>query len=238
MTRRPFDEAAIYSAWPEWAKWQKRARTATGKAKDKAFTGAVWQDLKDPLLRYFHGNCAYCEVNITGGFWGDVEHYRPKKKVEEAPAHGGYYWLAYTAENLMPSCQLCNQGKGKLNHFPLADESKRARRPADMAKEDPLLLNPYFDDPFEHLEFQPDGYVKGKTAKGTTSIKVYNLNREGLVDQRRKVIQDTEFGLGGRLLTRNFRQFVAELRNGEVEFAAARFAALAAFLEQNGLSIR
>jgi len=42
----------------------------------------------------------------------------------------------------------------------------------------------------------------------------------------------------GRLLTRNFRSFVAELRTGEVEFAAARFAAVAAFLEQNGLSIR
>ena len=40
----------------------------------------------------------------------DVEHFRPKAEVKEAGEnHQGYWWLAYSWENLLIACKTCNQ---------------------------------------------------------------------------------------------------------------------------------
>lgn len=88
---------------------------------------------------------------------GDVEHFRPKSKVDEDPHHPGYYWLAYDEKNLLPSCELCNRPRGKLTHFPV--HGQRARDSEEIGSEQPLLLNPYNRqiDPFKHLTFDALG---------------------------------------------------------------------------------
>ena len=114
-------------------------------------------DVKRALDEIFHGKCAYCESFYAKTQPVDVEHYRPKGKVDDAGDHRGYWWLAMDWENLVPSCIDCNrkrwqrtpepdlqgsmvelsdQGEfargdtfktGKQSAFPLATNSPRAK---------------------------------------------------------------------------------------------------------------
>jgi len=188
----------------EWQAWRVDADIAAA-----ALTSA--DEIKDELYKrgrklvldlLLFGKCAYCEVKITADqLLGDVDHFRPKTRVRDnddkvVPDHRGYFWLAYDWMNLFPSCISCNrphrnaEGKsaGKWDRFPLEDESKRARKRGDhIDDEKPLLLNPFLDNPEEHLRFDPDlGTVSGTTDRGRKTVEVLDLNREGLVDERRR----------------------------------------------------
>ena len=84
----------------------------------------------------------------------------PKRGIDRDPrdplVQPGYYWLAYEWSNLLFCCQLCNQ-RFKRNHFPLADETKRARsHHEDIKNEQPLLIHPAQDDPGMFLEFNEE----------------------------------------------------------------------------------
>jgi len=199
MIHRPFDPATIYQNFANFGDWQTRAndgltnvRTAIAGHQKPDFKSEIYGALKPYLLEWFFGKCAYCESNVDATGWGDVEHYRPKRKVEEEPAHGGYYWLAYDPSNLLPSCQKCNQGQGKMNHFPVVP-STRAFNELAVPSEVPLLLSPYLHRPGEHLIYdfdeiagEPTGFVKPKPGSevGRSSIDVYKLNRARLVELR------------------------------------------------------
>src|SRR6185369_8973548 len=132
--------------------------------------------------------------------FGDAEHFRPKGKVTilvdektvtvqvAGKDHPGYYWLVYDWRNLFPACSQCNTG-GKMNHFPVARTHVTAHDadrndPDDLdAIEEPLLLNPYKDQPHEYLLFGDHGIltaVDGKL-KGQNSIEIYRLKRGPLV---------------------------------------------------------
>lgn len=242
MTHRPYSEQAIYADCQEYARWKEKARDARQKACEAIrsglkpeFQSSVWRALMPFLLDYFCGNCAYCETKIDAGFWGDVEHYRPKRGVTDTD-HPGYYWLAYNPENLMPSCQFCNQGKGKMNKFPVADGVRR-RSESENCDEVPLLLNPYVDHPRLHLEYQFDyetgratGWVEGLTDKGRTSVDIYKLNRDGLRDDRCEAQNDTLV-----VFEHEFRSghgsYVDELIRKRKPYMAARLAAIQAWMK-------
>lgn len=97
--------------------------------------------VRDVLTEMFHGKCAYCESKITAIYSGDIEHFRPKGKIQEAsPSKPGYFWLASEWENLLFACPYCNQTHthkvnnggvleeavfGKLDQFPLSTERYR-----------------------------------------------------------------------------------------------------------------
>jgi hypothetical protein len=136
----------------------------------------------------------------------DIEHYRPKGAVVD---HGqlrkpGYYWLAASWDNLLPSCIDCNRSRtqefsdadphaaGKANQFPIQNEDERATAPGEEARERRLLLHPCQDDPEGHLEFLEEGVVRAKldteghpSPMGQASIDVYALQRRELVSLRR-----------------------------------------------------
>jgi len=133
----------------------------------------LWADLKAWLLdNVFHGKCAYCEVAISGGFFGEGEHYRPKGKVAVlksgkktavtvgAAVHPGYFWLVYEWKNLVPARQECNNRKSDL--FPTAQVHVGVPSPSceqlDL-QEEPLLLHPYRDDPRKYLVFGINGVI-------------------------------------------------------------------------------
>lgn len=68
-----------------------------------------------------HFKCCYCELREQNKR-NDVEHFRPKGRADRAPGSKdihGYWWLAYTWENLLFSCRNCNQSPAKLDKFPL-----------------------------------------------------------------------------------------------------------------------
>ena len=158
------------------------------------------------LEKQFYDKCAYCEGDSSGQADWDVEHFRPKGRVAERKDHDGYYWLAYAWENLYPSCQHCNQrrrdrprwgdtslargpGEGKLDQFPLGDETTRAMSPPeDLESEARLLLDPCSDRPEDHIRFEVSGkaLAVAGSLQGKVSISVCHLNRKRLKDQRKR----------------------------------------------------
>ena len=106
--------------------------------------------------------CMYC-VDSHGS---DIEHFRPKARFPS---------LAFRWSNMLLSCAECGRFKGSL--FPLA-----GRRP--------LLINPTSEDPWQHLDFDPDtGVLTARfdvhaddwSAKGSKTVEVLRLDRrEGM----------------------------------------------------------
>lgn len=138
------------------------------------------KDVKHRLEAIFHGKCAYCETLYGASGPMDVEHFRPKGGVA-GEEHPGYWWLAASWENLLPSCLDCNRKReqqlvgmgtsltdlqmrtrrttspkasGKHDSFPLELDGVRvSAEGGDLALERPLLLNPCVDRPEDHLVF-------------------------------------------------------------------------------------
>lgn len=168
--------------------------------------------VEDALAKSYHNKCAYCE-RITKA---DIEHYRPKAKVDDATKHDGYYWLCYEWTNLLPSCVTCNREGAKHTKFPILgprvnsptmknirnidyDASKAGNKP--LKDEIPKLLHPEVDNPEDFFGFEPDSARKGirlksislklqdiERVKGT--IEICKLNRQELCLDRLEIINE------------------------------------------------
>ncbi|WP_305972255.1 MULTISPECIES: hypothetical protein [unclassified Mameliella] len=142
--------------------------------KSYSFKAYKNDDVKDALRALFHGKCAYCEIRYEGSQPVDVEHYRPKGGIEEFPGHRGYWWLAASWTNLLPSCTDCNRRRrqvsaeygmsldelevahanldnaepgGKQNAFPTFDDVWAEPNEDPEQLEKPLLIDPTRTDP-------------------------------------------------------------------------------------------
>ena len=148
------------------------------------------ETVKNALIAMQHDKCCFCESKINHISYGDVEHYRPKggyKQDDSEPLQPpGYYWLAYTWDNLLISCTLCNQ-QYKKNLFPLLFPDKRARNHHDdISEEQPLLINPSVVNPQEHIGFREEiPYAINDSVYGRTTICALRLDRETLNEKRR-----------------------------------------------------
>ncbi|CAB1262242.1 Uncharacterised protein [Vibrio cholerae] len=119
--------------------------------KFKSTKLSVWNNdhIKEPLLKSSNGKCAYCECPLTSeSNYMEVEHFEDKMHNEDKVV----LW-----ENLLPSCKKCNGSKGTHN-----------------VVQEPII-NPYVDEPKDHLALRLYRF-RGKTAKGSTTIEVVNLN--------------------------------------------------------------
>lgn len=172
-------EAIAYYESPDW----------DGKT---SFEFAVYKEVRDVLNNIFSFKCAYCESKYEAVAPVDVEHYRPKAAVRHKGKRKkpGYYWLAAEWSNLLPSCIECNRS-GKGNKFPIENEENRASKPDEESREKRLLLDPSRDFPEKHLEYLDEGLIRprkpisgNESRKGSESIRVYGLQRSGLVNQR------------------------------------------------------
>lgn len=179
---RAIEDAREFFNLPEEKRRQRRYH----------FKPNVIQSVRGELRNIFHSKCAYCETLLSPASFGSIDQHRPKGSVAESPEHSGYWWLFAAWDNLHYSCQRCNVGK--RNRFPLAPRGKRAFTPEDdLSAELPLLIDPCIDNPKEHLVFERDGSVSGKTERGNASIAVYGLNSSDLVEDRH--IKAEEFKL-------------------------------------------
>ncbi len=174
----------------------------------KSFKFSVYRrrEVKRQLERMFHGKCAYCESKYLHNQPGDVEHFRPKGGyvVDGQLCKPGYWWLAASWSNLLPSCIDCNRkrtqefvgevehGSGKENLFPILDEARRARTRGAEEHETRLLLDPCRDRPEELLELGEDGVIRPRSGLGPLdrrraeeSIDTYGLHRTRLNEARR-----------------------------------------------------
>jgi 5-methylcytosine-specific restriction endonuclease McrA len=223
-----------------WDEWCVRSSVATDLIVEKwernealggeDFNTKIWKDLKLWLLdNVFFGKCAYCETDISHSrqFGGDADHFRPKQSVRRLNktafvkatvslpngseiVHPGYFWLAYSWQNLMPSCKECNSGDGKSDKLPVLnahmflvsdqDDPKgyASRRYAGYryphpewldSKEQPQICRPHWSrsrqaDIDQHLRFGIAGIVEGLTEVGRVTISTLKLNSKELREAR------------------------------------------------------
>jgi 5-methylcytosine-specific restriction endonuclease McrA len=135
--------------------------------------------VKDELVKMFHGKCAYCESKITVVTYGAIEHFRPKSNYPD---------LTFEWNNLLLSCDVCNDVSHKATNFPL-----------DINGE-PLLIDPTdgVTDPNTHLNFAWDAIaglasVYGRDERGKTVETIFDLNgmkgRKELIAYRSKYVK-------------------------------------------------
>lgn len=188
---------------------KKEVEKKINKKEKPEFKKDIWKDYKDIFFEKQQSKCGYCECIISGNF-GDIEHYRPKNKVtklsddpktwgeETTKANNvkgrkflpvsdiGYWWLAYSWDNYLLSCTLCNRTY-KFTLFPVKGGQIL---PLDKNNNEvPLLLNPFNKKlkPHKHLKFNKLGFVepKNESSYGFETIRTCGLNRQNLVTKRR-----------------------------------------------------
>jgi len=152
-----------------------------------------WRFFKDVHLEKAHYKCPICEVKLDNSaqrsskkgkpvtIRATIDHYRPMNL---------YDFLKYEHKNFILMCLDCNNHY-KQHTFPLyPPESQRAESKAELSAENPLIINPIFDDPLEifglifiqhsdgrkTLELKPkDGLNAYLLEKANETIKTFDL---------------------------------------------------------------
>lgn len=151
------------------------------------FNSEIDDELKIHLHEVFHGKCGYCEIKIDSPKLGTVDRYRPNNGVREEKKYYQdlYWWLAFEWNNLIYSCKDCNQFKG--NYFPVKNQRVLSEKD-NIDLEERLLLNPYFDEPNQHLDYIIYGepyHIYAVSDEGNQTIELLRLNRTNLIEGRR-----------------------------------------------------
>ncbi|CAI8887705.1 HNHc domain-containing protein [Pseudomonas zeae] len=128
----------------------------------------TWSQIKPHLENASNRKCWYTESKNPGCL-NDVEHFRPKGKVEDdkGTTIHWYWFLAFNPLNYRLSCILPNRpninsvhdGKtgGKGDQFPLLGTPNHATNICDLVYEQPVILDPCNHDDTILLAFAPDG---------------------------------------------------------------------------------
>ncbi len=135
--------------------------------------------VKETLTKMFHGKCAYCESKLNVVTYGAIEHFFPKSI---------YVDRTFDWENLLLSCDRCNDANHKGTLFPVDQDGQ------------PLLINPTdgITNPDRHLEFIWDpvaglASVYGRDERGETVVGIFDLNgvrgRQELIHHRSRYLK-------------------------------------------------
>lgn len=144
----------------------RQAESQGTTAPESARTCYRHPDVKASVRAETADKCAYCESKPRAVHWGDVEHIKPKSLHTD---------LALDYDNLTLACAVCNNRKN------------------DYWSDAAPLLNPYEDDPSEHvvglgvLVWQRNG-----SAIGERSVSFLDLNRAELVQRRQECIESLQ----------------------------------------------
>lgn len=197
------------------------------KRYDWPFNKEIDKELKEHLHKVFYGKCGYCETKIESPELGTVDRYRPNNGVrDENEFHQDlYWWLTFEWDNLIYCCKQCNQFKG--NYFPIKGE--RASNAKDnLESEHRLILNPYFDEPGNHLRYgySNSDHIDALTDEAFQTIELLRLNRTDLLEGRRKarkeVVDAVESLINGEQIENHtLKEYlinIYELDNPRIEF--------------------
>ncbi len=204
---------------PQWLRKAQRSTARFRRLKRYQHASPYWSQIKPVFIRLQRGKCAFCERKLEEGQVGniewDVEHFRPKSRVEPWPpttmakalgfaiplgpaSSKGYYLLPYNFLNYAASCKPCNSPL-KHDFFPIAAtrRSVAESNPKKLLKEKPYLPYPIDaldEDPEKLLTFQ--GYLcvpvaeRGhKRNRALVTIAFFQLNeRDTLLKERAEAI--------------------------------------------------
>lgn len=196
----------------EWRDAYLKARNAYEADKSPANKSAVERcegkyrhpNIKGSLITMFGGKCAYCESYILHIDYSAIEHFKPKAKFPE---------LCFDWDNLLLSCNVCNDAKHKADKFPDAD----AGGP---------FVNPVNDDPDSFFDFEFDGStgtanVIAKNSRAEITENEIGLNRPDLVRHRSSIVRKMVLlALKARDGDTEFRDEIRRCCNGAEEYAA------------------
>jgi uncharacterized protein (TIGR02646 family) len=130
----------------------------------------IKEKLRDELRNMSGFCCAYCEGYDEDVAYLEVEHNIPKSLF---PEH------TFDWNNLLYSCPKCNRSKSKKY-----DAQNK-------------ILDPCIDEPVEHLAvinyetahfFIPGNILGRNSERGKNTIEQCDLNREGLIDSRKQIL--------------------------------------------------
>ncbi len=205
----------------------------TGEYSDRFDNRYKGKDVKKALADQYHHKCAFCEQKVEQFH---VEHFRPKK--------GGYYWLAFSWDNLLLSCPTCNQHKDTNFACTLGQTSLQngdldtIHTLAEIyeEREKNLLLHPERDDAEPLLAFDKDGGIHSDDARADYTITTCKLDRQYLREARQTILDEFEkdktecwylFQLTKQEryvveLQRLIRDFESNARNPKTEFLVFR----------------
>lgn len=176
-----------------------------GKTDDK-------DSLKWTLKQIYYEKCAFCESYIKNEV-GDIEHFRPKNKNKNeskiCDKRYSYYWLAFSWDNLLPSCSKCN-GK-KSNCFDINGD-RASYQKEDLADlhnnlekyyhiEKPKLLHPEYDKFEDKIAFNNKGEIDSQDERVNYTVKICDLNRSNLSKSRQDIIDNLINDLNKHLIS-------------------------------------
>lgn len=202
------------SASPLWLVTNGEAKTIAYIAAPPNNKPSPWNTvhLKIELAVECRGKCMYCEGRAADTSYFAVEHIKPK---------GLFPRLVLDWSNLGWACTRCNTNKGDYW--------------TDLA--DLQLLNPYVDEPSDHLaHVGPLVVTANQSSRGTNTIRQCKLNRDELLYSKARKIEALDRVLQQWLSAKDqeIRDVLAEdvlaLIDVEEEFAAS----LRAFAKTRG----
>jgi uncharacterized protein (TIGR02646 family) len=161
---------------PQATEQAKKQAKTTVKNSQKKYNHP---EVKTALVQMFHGKCAYCESQITVVSYGNIEHFYPKGKFSDKT----FDW-----ENLLLSCDICNNPRHKGDRFPIDPNGQ------------PLLIDPtdVVTDPTRHLRFDWDAKARlasiyGLDERGKEVERTFDLNgikgRKALIRARSEYVE-------------------------------------------------
>jgi 5-methylcytosine-specific restriction endonuclease McrA len=165
-----------------------------------------YRDVAKELWTVQHYKCCYCEQKLPLSY-NDVEHFRPKGRAIRKPGctlTHGYWWLAFSWDNLLYACPSCNRS-AKNDQFPLLNGSVSLTETAPPpGAELPLLLDPGSQvNPVEHIQYieQPirggspetHWWARPRNASiyGNSTIEVCKLNNSAHRELRNDYLRTT-----------------------------------------------
>lgn len=147
----------------------------------------LMRQAREAVSDLFNDKCAYCETSVAASSGGYLDRFRPQYDASSLSGQGDpdhYGWLTAEWENIYMACPACSRAKRTL--FPVEGQRGPVLAPLRHLRlvETPMLLDPCWDEPADHLAFLSNGFVQGLSPRGETTVKVLNLNRKPLVRER------------------------------------------------------
>ena len=137
--------------------------------------------IKDLWRAQFY-KCCYCEMQQLQ-VWNDLEHFRPAGNARrDGHNDPGYWWLAWTWQNLMFACRFCNR-TAKNDWFPLQTGSTPLQ-PEEQppGNESSLLIDPGSENPIAHIQFRKEAatgrwlpHARNGSPRGKRTIQILQL---------------------------------------------------------------
>jgi uncharacterized protein (TIGR02646 family) len=160
-----------------------------GAYNDKFDSRYKQADVKEALSNQYHHKCAFCEQKVEQFH---VEHFRPKK--------GGYYWLAFSWDNLLLSCPTCNQHKDTNFACTLGQTSLQSGDVDSIhelarvyeKREGNYFIHPELEDAEPLLVFDKDGAIRSEDDRAHYTITTCKLDREYLREARQTILDEFE----------------------------------------------